>query len=124
MVQILAEITKDILITFQEKAEPNKLIIIKFGAEWCAPCKKIKTHCYEWFEKMPENVTCADIDIDEHIDLYVALKSKKMLKGIPILLAYSGGGKKDHWYIPDTSISGVDVKLLDIFFEECIKRSK
>ena len=124
MAKILAEVTKDVLTAFQEKAHHNQLIIIKFGAEWCAPCESSKSRCYEWFSKMPANIMCADIDIDDHIDLYVALKSKKMLKGVPILMAYTGGGKKEHWYIPDESISGADLNEIDAFFEACIKRAK
>ena len=123
MTQILEEVTKDVLTTFQEKAKHNQVIIIKFGAEWCTPCQNSKDHVYEWFNKMPKNITCADIDIDEYLDLYVALKSKKMLKGVPILLAYTGGGKKDHWFIPDASISGENTKEIDVFFETCVKLS-
>ena len=36
---------------------------------------------------MPENVICADIDIDENFDVYTFLKSKRMVNGIPAVLA-------------------------------------
>ena len=29
----------------------NKIIIIKFSADWCKPCKKIKPIVEEWFSK-------------------------------------------------------------------------
>ncbi len=124
MAQILEEVTKDVLVDFQKKAKHNQLLIIKFGAEWCVPCQNSKKQVYGWFNKMPKNITCADIDIDEHIDLYVALKSKKMLKGVPILLAYSGGGEKDYWFIPDVSSRGENTEDIDRFFKECIKKTQ
>ena len=46
------------------------LIIIKLGATWCGPCKKIEPLVNEWLQKMPSNVCKCIIDIDENIDLY------------------------------------------------------
>ena len=122
MTQILEEVTKEAIINFQEKAKANQIIIIKFTATWCAPCQRIKSECYEWFAKLPKNIICADIDIDEHIDLYVARKSKKMVNGIPALLAYYGG-KQDNWYIPNDSVSGADINKVNQFFERCVAKS-
>ena len=82
------------------------IIIIKFGATWCNPCKRIAPICEEWLATCPPNILYADIDIDESLDLYMALKNKKMLKGVPTLLAYNTGVARDHWYIPDDSVQG------------------
>jgi len=101
----------------------NKLLIIKFGADWCRPCKNIKSTCETWFTKMPENVICADIDIDECLDLYMALKTKKMVKGVPVLLAYYGDVTRDQWYIPDDSVSGGDIENVNKFFERCLSKA-
>jgi thiol-disulfide isomerase/thioredoxin len=115
----LCELSKDQLINFQANASPTQVVIIKFGAEWCGPCQKIKNFCDECFRKLPKSITCVDIDIDEHIELYVALKSKKMVNGVPALLAYYGGAR-DHWFIPNDSVLGGDVKLITDFFNRCI----
>ena len=56
------------------------LIFIKFGAEWCAPCKKIEKDLEEHFNNMPDNVQCVILDIDECFDVYAYMKSKKMVK--------------------------------------------
>jgi len=112
------EISQEGLISLQESMNRNDVILVKFGAEWCNPCKKIKEKCYENFNKLPNNVYIYDIDVDEHLDLYGKLKTKKMLKGLPTILAYYGG-KKEHWYIPDDSFSGSDLKDLDSFFHRC-----
>jgi thiol-disulfide isomerase/thioredoxin len=95
------------------------IIIIKFGATWCNPCKRIAPICEEWLATCPPNILYADIDIDESLDLYMALKNKKMLKGVPTLLAYNTGVTRDHWYIPDDSVQGGDVAAVTAFFKRC-----
>ena len=105
--------------TFAEKHNIN-IIIIKFSATWCRPCQKIKTLCYKYFMQMPESVVCFDIDIDNNIELYAALKAKKKIRGVPTLLAFNCNKQRDinHWYIPDLSVSGSDEKNLLIFFKK------
>ena len=102
----------------------NETIILKFSAnEWCAPCKKIKPLCEEWFAKLPSNVLIFDIDIDESLDLYMALKKYKMTNGVPTILAYHTRPKEDRWYIPDDSVSGGDLNGVDKFFARVAVRS-
>ena len=67
------------------------LIIIKFGATWCGPCKIIAPVVNGFFALSPNDVVCADIDVDESFDVYVYLKSKKMVNGIPVILCYKKG---------------------------------
>ena len=101
----------------------NKILVIKFGATWCKPCKTIKNTCEQWFGEMPNNVICVDIDIDECLDLYMALKTKKMVKGVPTILAYYGDVKRDQWFIPDDSVSGGDIENVNKFFERCLSKA-
>jgi thiol-disulfide isomerase/thioredoxin len=92
------------------------LIIVKLGATWCGPCKKIKPIVDGFFASSPDNVICCDIDVDESFDVYTYLKSKRMVNGIPALLCY----KKDNkTYIPDDSITGSSPEGLDAFFRRC-----
>ena len=49
------------------KVNPG-LIIIKFGAEWCGPCKQIENFVHEKFSSLPENVQPVLIDVDDSID--------------------------------------------------------
>jgi thiol-disulfide isomerase/thioredoxin len=53
------------------------LFIIKFGASWCQPCKKIKHVVDGVFSTTPDTVLCADIDIDEKGNQEIYLKLKK-----------------------------------------------
>jgi thioredoxin 1 len=104
-------------IQFAKLLENNiGLIIIKLGASWCGPCKKIKPVVDGFFASSPTNVTCCDIDIDECFDVYSFLKSKKMVNGVPTMLCYKMG---NHRFIPDASTSGSDPVALDSFFKQC-----
>ena len=97
------------------------LIIIKLGATWCGPCKKIEPLVNEWLQKMPSNVCKAIIDIDENIDLYGFYKKKRVVQGVPTIMAYYEGN--DH-YIPDDITFGSDAKTTNDFFLRCVEYLK
>jgi len=92
------------------------LIIIKLGATWCGPCKKIAPVLEGFFATSPANVLCADLDVDECDDLYAMMKSKRMLNGIPVVLCYKKGNTS---YIPDDSVTGADPGKIAAFFKRC-----
>ena len=99
----------------------NGLFIVKFTATWCGPCKKIAPFVDEQFKNTPDIVTCANIDVDRNFDLFAFLKSKKMVKGIPVILAYK---KENTNYSPDFSVSGTDEEQLIVFFRNCVNYIK
>jgi thioredoxin 1 len=92
------------------------LIIIKFGAKWCGPCKIIEDDVQLLFAGMPSTVQCVNLDVDENIDLYAFMKSKKIVKGIPTLLGYFNGNTH---YAPDEITIGTDKTELRNFFVRC-----
>lgn len=92
------------------------LIILKLGAEWCGPCKKIKNVVHGFFATSPPEVVCGDIDIDKSFEVYSFLKSKKMVNGVPVILCYKKGNST---YIPDDSITGANPVELHQFFIRC-----
>jgi thiol-disulfide isomerase/thioredoxin len=92
------------------------LVVLKLGATWCGPCKRIKPVLDGFFASSPDNVICCDIDVDECSDLYIYFKSKKMVNGIPAILLYKRGNTT---YIPDDSVTGADPVELDKFFKRC-----
>lgn len=92
------------------------LIILKFGASWCGPCKKIEPIVHGFFATSPDEVVCGDIDIDVSFEVYSFLKNKKMVNGIPVMLCYKKGNET---FIPDDSITGADPVALDAFFKRC-----
>jgi len=102
----------------------NETIILKFGATWCGPCQKIKARCEEWFAKLGSNVIIFDLNIDDTMELYMALKKYKMLNGIPAILAFHTKQKEDNlWYIPDDSVNTGDSNSVDKFFARVAARS-
>jgi thiol-disulfide isomerase/thioredoxin len=116
--------TKTIVSAFSDRhafmslLEKNPgVIILKMGATWCGPCKKIKTLVDAFFSTTPDNVVCCDIDVDESFDLYAYFKAKKMVNGVPTIMAWKKGNTS---FIPDTSVSGIGANDLNRFFEQCV----
>lgn len=93
------------------KSNPG-FVVVKLGAEWCGPCKKIHNEVNDFFSRCPENVICCDIDVDDSFDLYAFLKSKKMVTGIPVIMVWKQGSIE---YIPDYSYVGADKEGLANF---------
>ena len=91
--EYITSLTPFELHRIQQKLSNEQVLIIKFGATWCAPCKIIKPVCDEWLKSAPSKIIWADIDIDESIELYGAFKTKKMIKGVPTLFAFRGDMK-------------------------------
>jgi len=48
---------------FEEVKKTDKLLLVKFGASWCGPCKQIKPHLEKLSET--EDIVVVDIDVDE-----------------------------------------------------------
>lgn len=103
---------------FEALVKNKGLLIIKLGADWCGPCRNIEGMVKENFEKMPENATCVMVNIDESMDLYAFLKTKKIVTSIPSLLAYEKGNTH---YAPDEIHIGSEKVGLRMFFERCHK---
>jgi len=104
---------------FAEQLKTNPgLLILKFGAVWCGPCKRIEPLVHDWLEKLPDNAQFCMIDIDECFDLYVFLQKKRMINGVPGILCYY---KNNLNYIPNDSVVGADANQINAFFERCIK---
>lgn len=93
------------------------VMIFKFGAEWCAPCKKIEGLINEWFANMPSYVQTFCVDVDESFELYATLKHKKMVHGIPAILAYYKGNTS---YVFDYAIAGTDTQAIEQFFKHIL----
>lgn len=98
----------------------NVAIIIKFGAEWCGPCKRIQPYCHQIFKNYPSKIICFDIDIDndENLELYLAYKQKKMVRSVPVIFAYVSNPERDnsHWWAPDFSVNSAQQHDLETFF--------
>ena len=93
----------------------ESVVILKFGADWCGPCKVIEKAVIDYMNQMPDHYTCMVLDVDECIDLFSFLKSKKVVSTIPVILAYFKGNVNP--LAPDKTVIGTSgVKE---FFEFC-----
>lgn len=102
------------------KTNPG-VIIVKLGATWCKPCQLIDPVVTEFMQSITSpTIRCHKVDIDEAFDLYAFLKNKKMVNGIPVLLAYYKGNSS---YVPDDSISGTDAIAIRRFFMRSSERA-
>jgi thioredoxin-like negative regulator of GroEL len=106
------------LKAFKSLLENNPgLLIIKFGAEWCKPCNKIKDQVQQWFNKMPDTVQTVVVDVDVSFEVYAYLSNKKMLSGIPGILMYKQGNLN---YVFDECVNTSKEEDIDLFFEKCV----
>jgi thioredoxin 1 len=94
------------------------VLIIKFGAEWCGPCKMIEPQVKQYMAQMPTNIQCVMVDVDQSLEIYGFLKTKKMINGIPAILAYYAGNVN---YIPDDVVIGADTTQIHMFFKRCLE---
>ena len=103
--------------TFIEYIRNNKnTVYVRFTASWCNPCQVIKPTIDKWFKHLEENpdYTCITIDIDENIDLFAMLKTRKMVTGIPTILCYNSECDS---FVPTDSVSGTHISEINNFFE-------
>jgi thioredoxin 1 len=92
------------------------IIVVKLGATWCGPCKKIAHVVEAFFATSPPEVICADIDVDESFDLYSAYKRLRIVNGIPTMLCYKRGNLG---FYPDDIVVGIQPQDLAGFFKRC-----
>lgn len=105
---------------FEELLRNNQgKIVLKFGAEWCGPCKRVEALVNQWFNAVSnDHVKCFMIDVDESFDLYGAFKAKRQVNGIPAILCFNAGNTS---YIPDFNVVGADVNQINAFFQNVQK---
>ena len=115
----VVEFTGDRNIFFELLKINPGVFVFKFGAEWCKPCQMIKKQINDISLVIPDNVMYIyNVDVDECFDVYAFLKQKKMISGIPTLLAYKKGNT---YFVPDASISGINENDINNFFNTCLK---
>ena len=107
-IDIITELEQSDLETLIKSIDQDggKTLLLKFSAEWCKPCQSVAQLCLDNLGDMPDNVIIASVDIDEALDLYMFLKKKRMLTGIPCILSWHPNKDRDYekWYIPDDSV--------------------
>ena len=94
-------------------ATKQKPLFVKFTASWCGPCKKVKPTIDTFLKSATaKKIQYLEIDIDNSIDVYAFLKSKKMVNGVPTLMFYNMANKE---FAPTMSVSTGSVDLVEKF---------
>ena len=75
---------------FQELIKnKSRPILFKFTATWCGPCKKVAPVIHSHIDKgITQHIDYYEIDVDESMDVYGFMSSKRMVRGVPALLYY------------------------------------
>lgn len=105
------------LDSLKELLENNPgAIIVRFTAKWCKPCQQVGPLYYQLLNYMPNTVLPVILDVDISTEIYLYMKRRKMVNGIPAFMCYYDGNLS---YIPDDMCVGSDANQLKLLFERC-----
>jgi len=100
--------------SFIKVLEENQgVVVVKYGATWCGPCKKIEGFLESKRCELPKNVGYYALDVDDDFDLYALFKSKKQVRGVPVVLAFKQGNVTPY---SDACVTGTSPDELKHFF--------
>ncbi len=69
---------------FQSSINSSAVVLVKFGAEWCQPCKALAPILQQVAE---EGHTVVELDADECPDLSIQYK----VRGLPTMIVFRNG---------------------------------
>ena len=72
------------LADFQKLTQSDKIVLVDFYADWCAPCKKMKPYLLEIEKEMSADVILVRINADDNQALCKSLK----IDALPVLQVY------------------------------------
>lgn len=93
----------------------GKIYIVKFTADWCKPCQRIKHVCLEWQQALGDAVVFVEINIDNEIDIYSFFKRKRVIRGIPAILAWKSHDAANDFWPQDSVCSGSAADVISFF---------
>lgn len=120
--------SKEVIIQFNDrlhfleclKVNPG-IIIVKFGANWCGPCRSIKELLETKFSQCDDNIICCDLNVDDNADIYGFFKKNRQVNGIPAILAFFKGNITP---FANLSVSGANLNEINVFFNKCNETAK
>lgn len=74
---------------YQNSLNSDKLVLVDFYAEWCAPCKKMEPYLEKIADEMADQVTVIRIDADKNAELCKTLN----VSALPVLKLYKSNKK-------------------------------
>jgi len=76
---------------FKKLLKVGTIIVVKAGADWCGPCKKVAPLVKDLLETMPKSVKMLVVDVDSDADLATFFD----IKQVPTFISYVGKDKMD-----------------------------
>ena len=76
---------------FNKILEENSIVVAKFGAEWCSPCKTMEPIIESVANQLGNKAKVMSIDVEEEPDL----ATKYKIRNVPTILYFKNGELKD-----------------------------
>ena len=95
-----------------EYFKTHPVVIMKFTATWCGPCKRSTPLVNKLFNEMPDNVSMIIVDIDKARDISSAMK----IKSVPTMHNFINGAPMD-------SVIGSNKDHIISFFKKTKRRA-
>lgn len=96
--------------------------ILKFGASWCAPCRRVKPLVEKYVDQLPSDIYFMDVDVDADGDAYTSLKSKRIIGGLPSIVLY--GPTNTNIMSPDFVVTGTSPDDIHKLFVTAVELSR
>jgi thioredoxin 1 len=75
---------------FNEIIKSEKLVLVDFSAEWCAPCKALAPILKEVKQALGDKVKIIKIDVDNN----PVIAQNLQISGVPTIIIYQNGVQK------------------------------
>ena len=107
------DITSDSVEVFKAVMKKNGVSVVKAGATWCGPCKRIVPEVEKIYQQLSDNIQVYHIDVDECPEIANYLRIRKL----PTFSSFVSGDKMD---VLESATMGDIIK----FFQKVILRAK
>jgi thioredoxin 1 len=75
------------MTTLDTYIKGNKIVVVDFSADWCAPCKLMEPVIHEVKEKVGDRAIVLKMDIDKYPDYVSSYK----IRAVPTLIIFKDG---------------------------------
>ena len=76
---------------FNKILEENNVVVVKFGATWCSPCRAMEPIVESVARQLENKAKVMSIDVEEEPDL----ATKYKIRNVPTILYFKNGELKD-----------------------------
>jgi thiol-disulfide isomerase/thioredoxin len=99
----------------------SKPTIVKFGATWCGPCKKIEPLVERFYKQHHHTFNWVFVDIDIAIELFSFFKKRRIANGIPAIMRFKAPATGTP---PDDIVVGAHEAEFNQFFVRSLQAAR